>query len=307
MPLYNFTSLPDHFSTSKQPQLHIEVAQRPTPDLSYLHELKPTRIFLDAKHEKEEVIVPALEQLSELKSLRSLELKWMDRSFPKILTRMHNLQHLGIDNYSLVSLPNDLGRLDRLRSLYLDTTHLLGLPGNIHLMKNLRELFLNTHYMERLPNNFAKLNNLETFGLKIKDNYAYIDWGKYGYFLSKWDQSGEEIFDMLSQLPNLRRLSLIEDDDLNHHTFPNLQHRKAVFDLIPESLENLQGLEELELRRNKGLALPQSLTRLPNLRKIWVDNPLRDQLTNYFPHGNWVGSEYFGHFEIPENGHSRLE
>lgn len=296
--MYTFTDFPHHFTSYSETHFRIEPNADTLFSLADLAEIQPDKIFLDGESQGESVVVEILEQLKDYPALRSLAVNWKGRTFPTALTEMPKLDHLCIINPDLLSLPNDLGRLTRLRSLFLDTTHLVGLPRNIHALKNLRELFLNTHYMESLPASFGKLSKLETFGLIIQDVYLYIDWGKRAYYLSKWKMSAAELFDLLSQLPNLKRLRLQEDTALDHDNVPELEHRIQTLAVIPESIENLQGLEEFALYSNMDMQLPLSLTDLPNLRKIWVDWRLKEQITHWFPNGKWVKvTEYWEYFD----------
>lgn len=297
---HSFSSLSHHFSDYEETHLLIWKEGNVVPDLSYLAEQKAQKVALDARELSEENLPLVLEQLMELESLRSLVLVWNGGAFPKELTNFHNLQHLAICNKELASLPRKLGRLDRLRSLYLETVHLVGLPGRIYGLKNLRELFLDTHYMERLPGVFARLVSLEAFALRISDAYIHVDWGKTVYYHSKWTQPADEVFGLLAQLPRLKRLSLIEDDSTNHHYMEGYDYRIPVFKEIPESLENLRGLEELELWHNKGIDFPQSLGRLKRLRKLWAGSGQQDEVNRQFPVGRWDDEESPRFFEIGE-------
>lgn len=292
-----FTSLQHHFSDYKETHLLIQTAGDAVPDLAYLQEQKVAKIQLDARDSSEEVLQQVLAQLIELKGLRSLVVSWKGHSFPRDLTRFHNLQHLAIDNEDLVSIPSEWGRLDRLRSLYLDTLKLLALPKSLHKLRNLRELFLDAQFMESLPSGFARLQNLEIFGLRISDYYMHVDWGKTVQHNAKWKQSTDEIFALLAQLPKLRKLSLLENDAYSSNYREGADYRIQVFKRIPESLENLSSLEELELWHSTGVDLPECLHALPRLQKIWAWRDLRDEINRQFPDGVWNDEVYPGFLE----------
>ena len=292
MSIYPFTQIKHHFTDYEKTHFTIKIEQKDGIKSFNLPDPIPQRVYLDARFQENELILPVLEQLPQSSTLRSLVVRWMDPEFPEPLTRMKNLHHLGIDNWKLLSIPNDLGRLSRLRSLCLDTPFLIGLPSGLAKLKHLRELSFETHYLERLPKNFSQLTNLEFLGIHIFDRLVKKDWGKDYYFPTKWNQSAEEIMELLAQLPNLKKLSLMEnmlEKWINRHWIENLESeyslRKPTFVPLPDNIGKLRDLEELEVLGMKGVPLPPSLSDLKKLKSLSVDPSYYPDLQKRYPSG----------------------
>ena len=82
-----------------------------------------------------------------------------------LLTSLHTLRVLILNDNQLTTLPDSISALTNLRRLYLNVNSLTTLPDSISLLTSLRELNLNENNISTLPDSISFLTNLETLSL----------------------------------------------------------------------------------------------------------------------------------------------
>jgi len=281
--------MPHHFQNLRETHIVLEVNEASKEEEKVLFPegwQKAKQVALLVKTYNTDQVLVLLEKLVSNTSLRSLYLHWTDDRFPATLTDFKQLQHLGIVNHALRTLPGNIDNLRHLRTLRMATTSLLGLPSSIGKLKKLREFYLMAHQIERLPKSFSKLTSLEYFGLLIKDLDIYKDWEKSYHFPAKWQQSSEELVEQLRLFPRLKKLFW------GHSSSQYLQKHRS--DPLPENFTHLQALEELELETFYGLSGLKHITQMPHMRKIWgdfINSEFQDWLQQTFPEGSLVKTD----------------
>jgi Leucine-rich repeat (LRR) protein len=104
------------------------------------------------------------EQVSEL----HLYDNYQNKSLPKEIRRLVNLEVLNIQSNPLETLPPEIGQLKKLKAIYVSETKLKGLPKEIGELKNLEILNLSMNAIITLPAEIGRLENLTTLYIAEK-------------------------------------------------------------------------------------------------------------------------------------------
>nr|AHN85649.1 hypothetical protein [Nannocystis pusilla] len=226
-------------------------------DLTALRDV--AAIELHAVDVEPDALAAALVALRDVRGLKTLRLRSRVRALPPALTELRGLQQLELIDAELPGLPTSIAELTRLRSLRLELFHLASLPRSFSGLTRLRELYIDSHHLSRLPDNLRALQELRSLTLLLRHVYVH-DWERPAHFRPRFEQSLEELFALLADLPALTSLTLGEPD--------NAWHPDRVFDRLPGEFAGLHALEELTLRSIVGrLAMPPGLV-MPSVRRI---------------------------------------
>ncbi len=151
------------------------------------------------------------ELLYDLKNLRELVATIRTKTLDPRLSRLRNLQTLGLNSGQLESLPDDIfkgwGKLER---LYLNSNQLLALPASVSQLRTLKEIGITNNALSALPTTWASKNlrELSIYGNKISHLPDWVaDLPKLENLYAAENQLSA-LPAGLEQLPALRRLSL---------------------------------------------------------------------------------------------------
>ncbi|NXF39094.1 LRC18 protein, partial [Nyctibius bracteatus] len=150
---------------------------------------------------------------------------------------------LDLSNMGITTFPNCILKLADVDELDLSRNMLKKIPSSIQMFEKLRWLDLHSNQLEELPKTIGTLQNL--FYLNICNNKL----------------TTKNLPEELNLLKNLHILNL----GLNH------------LDSIPTSLGALKELREIGLFDNALTTIPNSVKKLPNLKKLNAKrNPFPD-------------------------------
>ncbi|XP_065879958.1 disease resistance-like protein DSC1 isoform X2 [Euphorbia lathyris] len=225
----------------------------------------------------------SLPKTIELESLNKLLLSGCSKlgQFPEIVGSMKHLSTVTLDGTSIAELPLSMKNLTGLVFLSLRNCKNLGsLPSEIKFWRPLKNLDLfGCSKLDRLPESLGNLKHLEKLdlgetairqppssirllrNLKILSFYGnrpILSWWSYMMnFL--WKRHG---FVGLS-FPSLKGLHSLQELDLSDC---NLSE-----EVIPEDFYCLSSLEVLHIGKNNFVNMPASISRLPQLRYLFLD------------------------------------
>ena len=118
---------------------------------------------------------PYLEQVGQLKSLKTLELFQLEdqEKIPESIGQLTNLEEWEILFCSFEQLPSDLSKMKKLTSLVVLETPLSELPNTICDATSLMSIFIHHSNIEALPEAIGQLNKLEELYV-IDANLQYL-------------------------------------------------------------------------------------------------------------------------------------
>ena len=162
------------------------------------------------------------------------------KSFPCVVCKMLQLQHLIMCGNHLSSLSKQFINLTNLKVLSLQNNRFHDFPVQICHLNSLSILNLENNSINCLPNEIGLLENLKELYLK-----------------------SNKIVNMPPSICNLLNLDIL-------HIADNL------LTTLPQNISGLQNLKQLHLAQNKLVKLPESLSSLSKLQGITLNgNPLR--------------------------------
>ena len=216
------------------------------------------------------------------------KLLWLDvshnqlTSLPESIGKMQKLDWLDASYNQLTSLPEEsIGKLPRLSCLRVAANQLTSLPESIGKLQALLELHVSANQLTSLPESFKSLRALRT--LHLSDNSLTSLPESIGDLQALWwvDMSHNQLTSLPEEsIGKLQKLSWL---DVSYNQLSYLPHAKLGklvclkasgnrLKLLPEYLGNLEQLETLALSHNFLERLPENLTRLSNLRSVFVDS-----------------------------------
>ncbi|KAJ4717275.1 putative Disease resistance protein [Melia azedarach] len=262
-------------------------------------ELLSKLAFLDLSNCKNLARLPGT--VIALKSLETLILSGCSklRKFPEIEGRMECLTELHLDGSAIEELPlsvdlltklafldlsncNDLATLPRtLNGLKcLKTLNLSGcsrllenVPQNLDKAENLEELDISGTAIRKPGSSISLLNNLKTLFRRCKGPPASTSWcSRFPFKLMpkrNLDPTGLVLPSLLTGLSSLTELDL---SDCN-----------LIEGAIPTDMCNLVSLEKLNLSRNNFVSLPETISCLPKLLCLMLEDCKSLQSLTKFP------------------------
>ncbi|KAJ4717259.1 putative Disease resistance protein [Melia azedarach] len=262
-------------------------------------ELLSKLAFLDLSNCKDLVTLPRT--LNGLKCLKTLKLSGCSklRKFLEIEGRMECLTELHLDGTAIEELPlsvellsklalldlsncKDLARLPRtlngpkcLKTLKLSgCSRLLEYaPQNLDKAENLEELDISGTAIRKPGSSISLLNNLKTLFRGCKGPPASTSWcSRFPFKLMpkrNLDPTGLVLPSFLTGLSSLTELDL---SDCN-----------LVEGAIPTDMCNLVSLKELNLSRNNFVSLPETISCLPKLKQLMLEDCKSLQSLTKFP------------------------
>ncbi|MGB4774290.1 MAG: Imm10 family immunity protein [Daejeonella sp.] len=211
---------------------------------------------------QENLLIPSsIGNLRNLKRLTIRNLK-LSQTIPTEIGNLKKLTYLGIstDPYTDAELtvPNEITQLTGLENLSVDARK-WNLPDNIGNMKNLKSLSLSSCNLKQLPSDIVKLKNLKMLSLT---NNPDLDWS-----------------DALRKISQLKKLSYLQISNTNIpaeiglcrqiktlRIFTGNNKNKPL--ILPDELENLTELVELNLGWNYLPQIPESISKLKSLKVL---------------------------------------
>lgn len=181
------------------------------------------------------------ETLTEL-DLSSKKLK----EFPQFITKLTTLRWLLLNYNNIGSVPEEIANLVNLEELYLDDCSLATLPDSISNLPKLHTLDVSSNEHDNgfivLPESIGKLKSLRILNYRYNQN------------LSKLPQN-------IEQLVDLEHLNIYQCSDEKEIDFP-------------EIITRLVGLKKLEAGSNSFRTIPDSILNLQNLEELDLDASL---------------------------------
>jgi internalin A len=264
------------------------------------------------------------EEILDLLWLKALHLSGNHlSSLPETIARLPNLTTLDLHNNQLTSLPESIARLPNLTTLDLGSNRLSSLPETITRLPNLTTLDLGSNRLSSLPEPISGLTNLTTLNLGHNELSTLPESITELTNLTTLDLQNNKLSNLPESIIGLTKLIIL---NLHHNRFttlpgPIIQLKNLrVLNLgnyssdlpewiqrielegesqnqlssLPESIDQLQNLVELNLTGNQLISLPEAITRLPNLESLDVEgNPLVSPPIEIASNGIEALREYF--------------
>ncbi len=194
-------------------------------------------------------------------------------------------------NSKLAVLPEEIGKLSRLTKLSLFACAMTELPETIGDLQSLKSLNLGNTKIKRLPESIRKLQALESLVLEYTDQVDLADlFDKLGdlphfsYLSVGMAYPFPENIGKLTHLQTLRLLANYGLEKDAHFKLPESLSRLPLRELklewqalLPDSIAEMQTLEELELSK---VALQRSegeLAKLKNLKRLFCNMALTEE------------------------------
>jgi Leucine-rich repeat (LRR) protein len=202
--------------------------------------------------------------LCELPNLRKLSLSQNYLSeIPAQIARLTALHDLDLCNNWLFKLPDDFAKLQQLETLELSGNHFEHFPPQIGEISRLKRLFLANNGLPMcLSTPYANKR-------KAQEREGARGWFYSEFFVQLLDKKAPRQGDIIqyAEILNIRG------------TFASFVKGKRKFApaYLPDSFENLQNLEVLDISHNNFSELPAILSKLPNLQQLYIgSNPCAD-------------------------------
>lgn len=207
--------------------------------------------FINSKGEYDYSKFP--NRLFELKNL-----KYLDCSFcynlPKEIGRLRSLTKLNLYFCGLKWLPEEIGKLSKLTELDLSSNKLNTLPKEIKNLNNLKILNLSKNKFKELPKEITELKKLTTINLFENDSL--------------------DIGNVLNYFSNIQKELKISTNEYHQNDDSSkflIILSKLKF--IPEEIENIKHLTELDLSENQFESLTkeiEKLKKITELKKLYI-------------------------------------
>ncbi|XP_042491716.1 disease resistance protein RPV1-like [Macadamia integrifolia] len=179
----------------------------------------------------------------------------------KSIGELNNLLVLNLkDCTKLRRLPRSIWNLKSLRSLNLSGCSKINeLPEELGNMESLTELLADGTAIRKLPISFGLLHNLKIFSLSGYKGSPSKSCNSFICSLGS-PRSDDAISSLPASFSGLRFLTRLSLRDCN------------LSGMLPNDLDSLSSLQELDLAFNSFFDLPASISRLPQLQSLWLEN-----------------------------------
>lgn len=201
---------------------------------------------------------------------------------------LSNLQYIDFSCNNLTYLPESFKNLKNLETLNLSNQMPYSqknsqkkfntFPDVLCELKSLKNLYLSLNFMKKLPDSFGNLTNLTT--LDMADNKLNFLPESLGYLkslriLSLTHNHLKYLPETIGNLTNLRVLDLSANRQLTS---------------IPDSINEIIGLQEMYLQGTGIVNLPSEIIELPNLT-LGLTKKQRERFSNFtedFPNNKFI-------------------
>ncbi|KDP31604.1 hypothetical protein JCGZ_14829 [Jatropha curcas] len=221
----------------------------------------------------------------ELESLNELLLSGCSQlgKFPEVVGSMKHLTMITLDGTAISELPLSIKNLTGLVCLSLRNCKNLGsLPSNINFLKSLKNLDLcGCSKLDKLPESLGYLKDLEKLdvaetavseppsSIALLENLKVLSFRGSKPIVWHWPYKFFSIFRKAHDsvglsLPSLKGLHSLTELDLSDC---NLSE-----EMIPGDFHCLTSLEVLNISKNNFVNMPASISRLPRLRYLYLDD-----------------------------------
>ena len=173
------------------------------------------------------------ENIPNIKSLKNLSFVCLELKSIASIGNIQYLESLYICEHTLTSLPEEIGNLQNLKTLILTCHKLTSIPVSIGRLQNLQMLDVSCDKITTIPSDIGNLTNLEIFFI-----------------------CGEHIEKIPVEIGNLIGLKVLMICCNIHE--------------IPDSIWNLQNLEELDFSSNSLMNIPSAIGNLHNLQSLFL-------------------------------------
>uniref|UniRef100_A0A2N9GEN0 ADP-ribosyl cyclase/cyclic ADP-ribose hydrolase n=1 Tax=Fagus sylvatica TaxID=28930 RepID=A0A2N9GEN0_FAGSY len=238
----------------------------------------------------------------EMESLEILNLSGCSKvkRIPEFGKNMERVLKLYLDGTAIKKLPTSIKHLTGLISLNLgDCKHLVCLPYTIFNLKLLKDVdIVGCSNLMRLPENLGNAESvaeLDMSGTAIRHVPSSIGLLKNLKVLAFRGCKGSSLSDKsrCETLPS--DLTWISSEPMDFPSFSQsglcsltrLDLRDCNLKAIPNDIDNLLSLEILDLIGNDFVCLPESISRLSNLKSMWLDNCTSLQTLPKLPLNIW--------------------
>ncbi|EFA10854.1 protein lap1 [Tribolium castaneum] len=208
------------------------------------------------------------------------------------ITHLKKMNDFDASYNNLQTIPKEIGQWTKITNLILSFNQISVLPKAIGNLRNLQVLKLESNNLEELPNTISKLTNLEE--LNLQNNFIIKLPSGIGHLrkLATLILSDNKLEQLPPEIGSCCSLTI-----LNVHN--NYLHR------LPDEVGHLQKLTTLGLIGNKLEYLPITVSKLTNLKALWLTpnqtQPLIHLQNEQLPDGQVVlTSVLFPQVPLPE-------
>jgi erbb2-interacting protein len=208
------------------------------------------------------------------------------------ITHLKKINDFDASYNNLQTIPKEIGQWTKITNLILSFNQISVLPKAIGNLRNLQVLKLESNNLEELPNTISKLTNLEE--LNLQNNFITKLPSGIGHLrkLATLILSDNKLEQLPPEIGSCCALTI-----LNVHN--NYLHK------LPDEVGHLQKLTTLGLIGNKLEYLPITVSKLTNLKALWLTpnqtQPLIHLQNEQLPDGQVVlTSVLFPQVPLPE-------
>ncbi|KAJ3640125.1 hypothetical protein Zmor_003441 [Zophobas morio] len=173
------------------------------------------------------------------------------------ITHLKKINDFDASYNNLQTIPKEIGQWTKITNLILSFNQISVLPKSIGNLRNLQVLKLESNNLEELPNTISKLTNLEE--LNLQNNFITKLPSGIGHLrkLATLILSDNKLEQLPPEIGSCCALTI-----LNVHN--NYLHK------LPDEVGHLQKLTTLGLIGNKLEYLPITVSKLTNLKALWL-------------------------------------
>lgn len=263
---------------------NLQLTTRSVPDeIEMVTQLEA--LTIEKPHGEQQTILS--EKLGSLYNLKILNLSSCGIvDVPKWIAALTNLEHLNLNANPLTTLPENIGSLSKLRSINLSDTPLSDLPESFSTLTNLSDVEIDRCTNLNLKNIFqvlGRMPNITSLSIHVtKEIAGEIDALVHVKTLTLTSDADapQTIPTSVASLKSLERLIIRRVGELTiPQAFTQLKKLEVLIVeakkiMLPDNIEHLKNLKELDLRCDEGLKdLPLGFDQLTNLETLYLDGP----------------------------------
>lgn len=194
-------------------------------------------------------------EIGQLNSLTSLNINYNELTeLPISIGNLINLTSLSVVKNNISSIPQEIKNCQKLEIIDLQDNHLKSIPEGLGNLSNLRELFLNKNEIVLFPEKFGFDNSIYHFQLDHNQISALPEDLKLPH-LKTFTIS----FNSLEKLPeNLNGLDSLIDLNISHNKITELK----------SNLSTLKNLISLNVSNNSIKSIPENISSLTKLKYL---------------------------------------
>jgi len=205
------------------------------------------------------------------KSVRAI-VRFNNHELLSLIFKTRKVNEISLINKRLKTIPKSIAEFKDLEKLNLSRNKLTTISDEICQLKHLRKLVLFRNLIKKLPEAISNLENLEILDLSYNNLEELTNSFKYLKFLKKIFLHKNEFLSFPREVCNLKSLETL--------SFNNKLISKKKIQEIPIDIGNLKNLRVLELQSNYIKTLPDSICQLDRLEELNISRNRIEELPN---------------------------